>query len=155
MHHTHNTQKSKKKIIRERCVYNTHHTCAQAQHTGQNKTVMPVYIRWSIIQYVSGLMDFNSKHDTYDGQSSIISILRCSCCLLLCWPGFAFSRFCTLLKLLSLYRYKRIHIFSTWLLNSIESVPCAILSLFQSICEKKYSICALAVCVCVRACWDI
>lgn len=65
--------------------------------TGQNKTVVPVHTPWSIIQYVSGLMDFNSKHDTYDGPSSIISILKCSCCLLLCWPDFDFIRFWTLL----------------------------------------------------------
>lgn len=123
------------------------HTRVQAHTTGQNKTVVPVYIRWFIIQYVSGLMDFNSKHDTYDGQSSIISILRCSCCLLLCWLGFAFSRFWTLLKPLSLCVETQTAMSSTWLLNSMESVPCAIASLFQLKCEEKYGICALTVCV--------
>lgn len=38
--------------------------------------------RWAISQYVSGLMDTHSKHDTFDAQSSITSIQKCSC-----WPG--------------------------------------------------------------------
>lgn len=43
--------------------------------------------RWAISQYVSGLMDTHSKHDTFDAQSSITSIQKCSC-----WPAMEITR---------------------------------------------------------------